>query len=256
MRLTNLQILLTLVLLFAMGGCSMHMTADTPVEETRMLAAATGTEYWIYVPSYYNDEPDRKWPLMVTLHGRFLMDNAEKQVREWRGLAEEKGFIVVAPSLASTRLGHATNAGLLEDIIKDEKAIIAILDEVEAKYGKRINHDAILLTGFAEGGYPLCYIGLGHPDRFTMIMARSCYSEFDIIEKIKLTEAAKDVPIMFYWGKDDFRGVQHDSWDAYRFFSERDCNVHQKEIKGGRRRTPDVAFRYWQRFMPAGSCPQ
>lgn len=252
MRLLTLIGIFLILSLLTAGGCSMHLTADTPVEEIRLTNSATGTEYWIYVPSYYEDEPERKWPLLVTLHGRFLMDNAKKQVREWRGLAEQKGFIVIAPSLASTRLGHATDAGLMEDIARDEKAVLAILDEVDAKYGDRINREAILLTGFAEGGYPLYYIGLRNPGRFTTIMARSCYSEFHILEKIKLTEDAKEIPVMLYWGRDDTRGVQHDSWDAFRFFSERDCNTHQKEIKGGRRRTPDTAFRYWLRFILPG----
>ncbi len=252
MRLLVTNVFPALLLSLLAAGCSMHLTADTPVEEFCATAAATETEYWIYLPSYYKDEPERKWPLMITLHGRFLMDSAKAQVREWRGLAEEKGFIVVAPSLVSTRMGHVTDDGLLADVRKDEKAVLAVLNEVEAKYGDRINRSAILLTAFAEGGYPLYYIGLSNPDRFTTIMARSCYSDFYILEKIKLTERAKEIPIMFYWGKDDFRDVQHDSWDAYRFFSERDCNTHQKEIKGGRRRTPDVAFRYWQRFMPPG----
>ena len=53
--------------------------------------------YRLYVPTSYYHE--RRWPLVVTCHGTEPFDTADLQLDEWKGLAEQKGFLVVAPEL-------------------------------------------------------------------------------------------------------------------------------------------------------------
>jgi len=183
---------------------------------------------------------------------------SENRGRTWRfraiaapHLAEDKQFIVVAPVLESTQgILPVIPKYWFKDLEQDEKAILAVIDEMCAKY--RIDENSIMLHGFSAGGFPLYYTGLRNPARFDMVIARGCNCRADLLERVEITDEARKLPIMILCGKDDNVFIQKQSWLAYRYLRERRCFATQrKEFAGGHLRRPDLAYQYWRDVLPA-----
>ena len=98
----RLWILAMVPLAGVLCGCPVTQSTETPVPE-HYVDGQSGRHsgYWIYVPSNYTSA--RAWPLAITLHGTHGWDSSKAQIREWKALAQEKGFIVVAPAMRSVQ---------------------------------------------------------------------------------------------------------------------------------------------------------
>lgn len=234
-----------LAMLVACGpiGCVVTQSQDTPNRQSHQIEASTGRGYWLYVPSTYT--PDRVWPVVITLHGANGWDSASSQIREWKALAEERGLIVAAPELKSTQgLLTAFPSSWAKALAGDEQAVLAILAEVASHH--KVDTANVLLTGFGDGGYPLYYTGLRHSDRFTALIARDASFREDLVSGIDITARDRTMPVMIFWGKDEFAPVQTQSWQAFRYLRERQFrNAKHKEVEGGQLRRPELVYRLW-----------
>ncbi len=222
----------------------------------------TGRDYWLYVPSYY--EELSACPVVVTLHGTNPWDGKTRQILEWKDTAERHGLIVVAPQLKSTQgyvpvipsVWYADN----DDLLADERAILAVIDHVRKHYrvarragkpGGPPGKELIALTGFSSGGFPMYHTGLRNPGRFDILIARDCNSSLELLESIELSPEAKDLPIVIFWGRDDLPAIREQSWEAFRYLRTSGChNTRRDEIRGGHLRRPDVAYREWVKSLP------
>jgi len=237
---------LILPMLVLSAGCVVTQRQDTPVRYRRLVEKQTQREYYIYVPSNY--DAARSWPLVVTLHGAGVWDSGKSQIREWRYLAEQKGLIVVAPELDSAAYCVLRRGAWMKDLASDERAVLAIMDEVAGKYN--VAAGSVLLTGFLEGGYPLYYVGLRNAGRFSMLIARDCYCDLDMMRGLELNDgqwkAAKELSMMVFNGKDGWGLLSGQGWKAFRFLRKNRCfNVEHKELRGGQLRRPNKAYKYW-----------
>jgi poly(3-hydroxybutyrate) depolymerase len=243
------RLLILLTLLAMTAGCPVTQPQQTPVPPLREASKATGTPYWLYVPSYYN--ADRNWPLVITLHGTYGWDGSQPQISEWKALAEQRGLIVAAPDLKSAQgILPVVRSVWYGDLDTDEKAILTLIDELVAQY--HVDPNAVLLTGFSAGGYAMYYVGLRNPQRFNMLIARACNGDVQLFdEKIPITDAVRKLPVAIFWGKDDLQQIQAQSWAAFQYLRERGClkAVHQ-EIQGGHLRRPELAYRLWRGRLP------
>ena len=230
-------------------GCPVPFDSPTPVDYSTRSVPATGESYRIYVPSYYST--GRSWPMVVLMHGTKPFDTSARQIKTWDTLAEDNGFIVVAPMLTSPQGVLPVIRSLwYSQLARDERAILAVMDDVCAKYA--VDRQAVLLTGFSAGGFPLYYVGLRNPQRFNMLIAASCNSDIGLFEQIELTDAARNLPIMIYWGKDDPLPIQKQSWSAFRYLrNRRFLRTNREEIKGGHRRTHNQTYNFWREHLPA-----
>ena len=241
--------LLLPALLPVLAGCPVFQSQDTPVNQFELTDPAAGSDYWLYVPSYYS--PQRRWPLVITLHGTYLFDSPSAQIREWKALAEQEGFIVAAPRLRSVQGILPTLAPLWHrDLERDEQTIIDCLRDVRRRY--HIHPRGVLLTGFSAGGYPLYYIGLRHPELFTGLAARACNNSDWILENTPVTPALRAMPILIIWGRNDLPPIASQSWSAYRWLRDHQCmRAEAHKIEGGHLRIPDAAWQRWTRHLPA-----
>ncbi|MHC4983539.1 MAG: hypothetical protein ACYTF6_10315 [Planctomycetota bacterium] len=235
-------------LLAFVSGCPVWQSQDVPVPATYEKEKTTFTNYWLYVPADYSDE--KEWPLVVTLHGTIPYDTCKRQIDEWKKLAEDKQFIVVAPRLHSTQgILPVIPKHWFEDLQRDEEAILAVIDEMCKTY--RIAEDCIMLHAFSAGGYPLYYTGLHNPKRFNIIVARGCNCRNELLEQIEIADEARKLPIMILVGKDDNILIQKQCWMAFRFLREHRClGAKRKEFRGGHLRRPDLAYKYWHEHWP------
>ena len=231
-----------------LGGCPVPQ-APGPGEVHFLQEPQTGEKYYLYVPTKYSDKRD--WPLVVTLHGTFLWDGPRRQVAAWEALAEKHEFLVAAPCLKSVQgMLPVLEDPWFRDLQADERVVLAVIDELQKKY--RVDPQAVLLTGFSAGGYPLYYIGLRNPQRFSMLIARDCNSSIQIFEKIELAEEARDLPIAIFCGKDELVPVlQNQSWEAFRWLRLHRCyRTERHEIRGGHLRRPEFACELWRKHLP------
>jgi len=242
--------IMLLPLLAFLTGCPVTQRLDTPVQPFRAVEPRTGVEYWVYVPSYHSK--NRTWPLVITLHGTFGWDGPQRQLMEWQWLAEERGLIVAAPALKSVQgITPVVRSLWYDDLARDERVILSLIDELTEKYRLDGDPRAILLTGFSAGGYPMYYAGLRNPGKFGMLAARACNSSIDIFEKIPPTAEARRMPIFLFWGKDDLPELQRQSWQAFRYLREHGfAHTQKKEVSGGHLRRPEVAYEAWRAILP------
>jgi poly(3-hydroxybutyrate) depolymerase len=235
-----------------LSGCPVFQSTDTPISETKVVEATTGTPYWIYVPSTYSEERD--WPLVITLHGTNPWDTYTAQILEWKALAEEKGFIVVAPNLASSQgiFPHVSRPSWYQDLEKDERNILAILDEVKGKYRIERDPNAVMLSGFSAGGYAMFHTGLKNPSRFGMLIARACNTDVQMMEElIPITDAAKRMPISIYWGKDE-EVLTKQGYAVFEYLRRHGYKqAKMQEVAGGHLRRPELAYKQWLAHLPA-----
>ena len=232
----------------ALAGCPVMQNQRTPVSEFQRTEPLGQHKYWLYVPSTYS--ASRNCPLVITLHGTHGFDNSTSQIREWKSLAEDNGFIVAAPDLKSPQgiLPVAKN-GRFKDLADDEQTILNCLADVQKDY--RIDPRAVLLTGFSAGGYAMYYVGLRHPDRFTALAARACNSDVEIFERIQLTDQARNMPIIIIRGRDDLMPLSQQSLAAYAWLRQHRCfNTEHHKIQGGHIRQPQIAWSQWRKFLP------
>jgi len=237
------------------AGCPVWQDQDTPVEAFGCSEPTLGAVYRMYVPSDY--EPSRPWPLVVTLHGTHGFDSAKAQVREWKALAEEKGFIVIAPELSSSQgILPVVRSLRLKALQTDEARVSACLADAKRRY--RIDERTVMITGFSAGGYPLYYIGLRNPQQFTTLVARSCNCDMEIVKSIPISDQTRKMAMLIFFSKtginpisSSLNPIARQSWAVFRYLRENKCfKVKIDAVSGGHHRRPDVAFRFWSEHWP------
>ena len=143
-------------------------------------------DYFVHLPETYGNDPEKKWPLILALHG-----------------SGERGYDVnVVP---------ANFAGILNGTPGSSCIFIApqcspcerwspvelndLLDCVEAKY--HVDTDRVYLTGLSMGGYGAWELAAESPQRFAAVMPICGGANTEDAERIK------GIPIwVFHGGKD------------------------------------------------------
>jgi poly(3-hydroxybutyrate) depolymerase len=160
-------------------------------------------EYALFVPSTY--DKDRKWPLIIALHG---LGSNPQQIMRYRGLtdlAEKHGYIVAAPMGYNSRgwygsrgpkggqRGDPENLGELS-----EKDVLNVLDIVCNEHA--VDPDRIYLMGHSMGGGGTIHLAVKYPDRWAALapLAPALFRPPTDLEKIKhlpiiLVQGDKDV---------------------------------------------------------------
>ncbi|WP_068082623.1 carboxylesterase family protein [Novosphingobium rosa] len=129
--------------------------------------------YQLYVPSGWT--PDRRWPLVVALHGanldeRNMLGRADGQMQK---LAEAQGVIVVAPlgyrinsAYGSQHMGSLLGADPAR-LRRSGEDVLQVADLVAREYNA--DPSRTYLTGNSMGGGGTWWIGGHHPERWAAI---------------------------------------------------------------------------------------
>jgi len=143
--------------------------------------------YLVDLPSGYDADPGKRWPLILYLH--FGTDRGKDlQIVRRDGLAgavargRQLPVIVISPQCP---WGQDWSTRVLSQL----------LDEVSAKY--RVDPDRIYLTGASTGGDTTWELALAHPERFAAIVPIAGESDFADAARIK------DIPIWAFHGEKD-----------------------------------------------------
>jgi predicted peptidase len=191
-----------LVLLCALAACARSAAPFGPPTVTGEIEArsyffeqaARDMPYALYVSTRYR--PDRPAPLVVALHG---LGSNPGQVIRYQGLtqlAEERGYIVVAPMGYNERgwygsLGPGRNtigavAGDPENLgALSEQDVLNVLAIVRRDYN--IDPRRIFLFGHSMGGGGTLHLGMKYPQTWAGLapVAPAIYSETDGLTAIR-----------------------------------------------------------------------
>ncbi|MBM3211979.1 phospholipase [Candidatus Poribacteria bacterium] len=133
-------------------------------EKHRFEAQITKTvslDYLLYLPEGYNEDHDKKWPLILFLHGagergsdlNLVKVHGIPKIVEQR---EDFPFIAVSPQCPKNSWWTA-----------EMEALNALLDDVIAK--NAVDTQRIYLTGLSMGGYGTWALATAYPERFAAI---------------------------------------------------------------------------------------
>jgi len=201
----------------------------------------TGRTYHLYVPTSY--DPRRAYPLVITGHGMFPFDHAMLQRDRWVDVAEANGLIVCSPDLDSaTAFLHAKAGDPPSELLRDEKAVLAVLDQVKRRYS--IREDAVALTGWSAGGFAAQFIGLRHPETFRCIIGRTPNFSEHLVTDAQASRA-RDMHVYLFYGKGDMLPFEVMSHDAACWYSTRGFrNFTIKWLPGGHNPNQQEASQY------------
>ena len=188
------QGLVCLGLMVCVGcGTTMGSKSEKAGEQSKCRLNKTITKvedcnYILYLPPDYG-KGDKKWPLIMFLHGAGERGNNLELVKRHgppKMVAHGKSFdfIIVSPQCPN-------------DTWWPEKTdlVITLLDEIEAKY--RVDTDRVYLTGLSMGGFGTWYVAEKYPQRFAAIAPICGGSEHYEASRLK------NVPVWAFHGAKD-----------------------------------------------------
>jgi len=116
-------------------------------------------DYLLFLPQDYGKEADKKWPLMLFLHGAGERGSDVNKVKIHGPpkIVEKRKdfpFVVVSPQCPENKWW-------------EPQEVIALLDEIQSKY--KVDPDRVYLTGLSMGGYGTWETATQSPERFAAI---------------------------------------------------------------------------------------
>ncbi|MBE7174769.1 MAG: dienelactone hydrolase family protein [Mucilaginibacter polytrichastri] len=144
-------------------------------------------QYLAYVPSGYNSQPNKKWPVVIYLHGVSERGTDINKIFWsyfcWKTQDRKYPYILITPQLLSSKSSW------------DPADLDKMLDEVSKKYN--IDPDRIILNGYSLGGNGVWKWAEYNPGRFAGMVATSGWGI--VPEAHKLT----NLPIQAFHGDAD-----------------------------------------------------
>jgi predicted peptidase len=144
--------------------------------------------YLLYLPKDYGKEADKKWPLILFLHGSGESGSDIEKVKmhgppKLVAGGKEFPFVIVSPQSPASRVGWPV------------ETLNILLDEILQKYS--VDPDRVYLTGLSMGGFGTWAFASANPERFAAI-APICGGG-DPFRARRL----KDLPIWVFHGAKD-----------------------------------------------------
>ncbi len=179
---------------FLVAGLETPGRAQNDVRQTAQSIPSEQTpdgklHFWLYLPSKYKQQPQKRWPLLLFLHGagergsnlqRVLRHGPPKLIHAGKDFP----FIVVSPQCP----GGMNWKTLAPSLIK-------LLDHLEATY--RVDRSRIYVTGLSMGGYGTWHLAALIPQRLAAVVPICGGGDPQTAPKIK------SVPVWAFHGARD-----------------------------------------------------
>jgi predicted peptidase len=143
--------------------CAVSLAAETGQHPQTMRKPIEVTvSYQLYLPADYGKEQDKKFPLILFLHGagergddiNLVKKHGPPKLLDSDTDLPVKNFIVVSPQCPANKWWQPHE-------------VIALLDDVSQKYA--VDPDRVYLTGLSMGGFGTWETAARYPERFAAI---------------------------------------------------------------------------------------
>jgi len=148
-------------------------------------------DYLLFLPQEYGQDPAKRWPLILFLHGAGERGNNLNKVKKHGipKIVETKPdfpFITVSPQCPKESWWPM-----------ELESLVALLDDVTTRYA--VDPKRIYLTGLSMGGYGTWHLALLLPERFAAIVpiCGGLHGPAQLVEKLK------HLPIWVFHGARD-----------------------------------------------------
>ncbi len=213
---------------------------------TRRCRSTTQGEYYLYIPDNYN--PERRYPLLIALHGMRPYDTAGSQIDMWRKQADKLGLLVAAPKLASAdAFGQFPLRKLGPAELADVKNVLAVIDEVISD--RPVDRSAVLLSCWSMGGYLSHYLVCEHGDRFAAFAALQANFNKNVLDETKARRQANRLPVFIFYGTTDFAAVTVECKASVQWYKKLGFAVTTKELAIGHERHPELAAEFFDAVL-------
>lgn len=188
------------MMLSLLSGCSQLNATDSSRPIVEQIEPESGREYLLYRPSRY--DRGSAWPLIV-----LCGTSPGGMIREWSALADEYGFVVIAPKVQATRGALSRSGGQEPAALKaDEAAILSSVRHVRA--GHNISEDRIFLQSQSGAVGAALFAGLRSRETFRAIsLAQPRFDRADMAEVTVYVDPHQPV-YLTYRGSDVMTGKQ------------------------------------------------
>ena len=165
-----------LVLAFSSSAFALTPGSGTWVKETATYGTPNLQDAYVYVPS--NSSPAvlaGKRALMITLHGcgQTASGNVINTKFNWETTAEQRGMVIVAPTVPSGTSSTRTSSGCWDwfgtgqsRTNRDQVPLKKLIDAVKARSNLDIDPNQIYITGLSSGAGETHVMGCAFPDYF------------------------------------------------------------------------------------------
>jgi predicted peptidase len=157
---TSLKLILVCLAVFTTMKIQAQTSNNVTAATLEWKSARAGElKYLLYFPPDYDKSSDKKWPLMLFLHGagergddinRVAIHGPMNLVKQGTNFP----FIIVAPQCPAGQ-------------IWETEPLLQLLDKITASHN--VDSTRVYLTGLSMGGYGTWTLGLAHADRFAAI---------------------------------------------------------------------------------------
>ncbi len=148
-------------------------------------------DYLLSLPQGYAEDPSRRWPLIVFLHGSGERGTEIERVKT-NGLPQrlDEGFglpaVVISPQCPQD--ASWTDGWIVE-------GLDALIDDAMVRY--RVDPRRVILTGLSLGGYGTWALGAAHPEKFAALAPVCGGGDPDLAYRLRR------IPIWAFHGADD-----------------------------------------------------
>lgn len=153
-------------------------------------------QYLVHLPKDYNTDTDKKWPLLLFLHGigergsdleKIKIHGIPKIVEQYDLEGKDFPFIAISPQCPS-----GSNWQAVTDKLED------LLDSTTDLF--RVDTNRVYLTGLSMGGFGTWALAMENPDRFAAIAPISGGVNTSRLEQL---QKLKELPVWAFHGDMD-----------------------------------------------------
>lgn len=138
-------------------------TTTVQIEDESHMMQAVQVNYLLYLPESYGQDPQKRWPLILFLHGRGERGDDLELLKKHplpKILEQKTDFpaVVISPQLSLERFWWS-------DMIDP---LNALLDQIQVEYA--VDPQRVYLTGLSMGGFGAWEFALRYPTRFAAVV--------------------------------------------------------------------------------------
>lgn len=182
------------LLSLTLTSLSLHAEKFVAGEQSERAFKVSDTQtipYLLALPKDFGKEQDKKWPVILFLHGRGESRGPLSIVSKWgpprmAARGDDLPYILISPQCPADSFWTKDD---------QQDGLIKLLDHIAATFP--VDSTRVYLTGLSMGGYGSWKLAGNHPKRFAAVAPICGKGDPALAQKLK------DLPIWVFHGVDD-----------------------------------------------------